>query len=245
MFIVIGLDADFNLNRLERYILLAEQSKILPILLLNKCDVVDDVTEYMLLTSQRFPTVTNHVISAVTGYNMEILYKYLPKGTTVVLLGSSGAGKSTITNWLLNHKQQEVRNVREDDSHGRHTTTSRQLFLLPCGAYLIDTPGIRELGLLGEVEGDTFLDIELIANKCQFTKCDHVKTKGCAVVEAVTSGIISQKQIDNFLKLKREKAFIDSKTDQKLSWKKKQESRKTQKKRKKILTQRYGEKGLL
>jgi len=212
--IVMGLDGDYSLSRLERYLLLAEQSEIEAVVLLNKLDVVEDGVTYLDEVSRmanKWPII---MISALTGENMDELLKYLPSGKTAVLLGSSGAGKSTITNWLLDEERQAVKEIRGDDSHGRHTTTSRQLFDLPNGSYLIDTPGMRELGVIEADQADearVFEKIENLAKQCKFRNCEHEKSSGCAVITAVEEGEITARELKNYYKLQKEIDFQNSK----------------------------------
>ncbi len=213
VFIVMGLDGDFNLSRLERYLLLAKQGNVQPLVILNKCDTVEDPEVYIDQVTQIVDGVPVYAVSAITGENMESLLKHLVGDTTAVLLGSSGAGKSTITNWLVQGEAQLVQAVREDDSRGRHTTTFRQLFALPSGGYLIDTPGMRELGVQStqEDESAVFEQIETLAKQCQFSNCDHDKSAGCAILAAIEAGEISERQLSSYQKLQRERLFEESK----------------------------------
>jgi ribosome biogenesis GTPase len=219
MFIVMGLDGDFNLSRLERYLLLARQSGVKPVIILNKCDSVDEPESFIERTRENAGEVPIQAVSAITGENMETLLEHLDTSTVAVLLGSSGAGKSTITNWLLCEDRQQVQDVRTDDSHGRHTTTSRQLFTLPNGGFLIDTPGIRELGVQStEVDEEVvFAKLEELSEQCRFPNCDHEKSKGCAILEAVKAGEIEERQFKNYQKLQRERLFEESKHDEEVS----------------------------
>lgn len=212
--IVMGLDGDFNANRLERYLLLAEQSNVPALVVLNKADVVADVSEYLELIKVMAGQTPVCTVSALTGTNMPAVAEYITPVTTAVLLGSSGAGKSTITNWFLNEQRQMVKTIREDDSHGRHTTTSRQLFALPQGGFLIDTPGMRELALLDseeESEQLVFERIEKLALECQFNDCDHAKSAGCAVLKALAEGELTEREFKNYHKLLRERQFSNDK----------------------------------
>jgi ribosome biogenesis GTPase len=219
MFIVMGLDGDFNLSRLERYLLLAQQSNVTPVVVLNKCDTVDDRASYLDKAQTAVGDTQVHMVSAATGENMESLLRHFNSDTTAVLLGSSGAGKSTITNWLLHNNKQQVNVVRSDDSRGRHTTTSRQLFSLPYGGYLIDTPGMRELGVVSteEDEGSVFARLEMLSHQCRFPNCDHEISKGCALIEAVENGDIDERQLKNYRKLQRERFYAESKHDEESS----------------------------
>lgn len=247
IFIVMGLDGDFNLSRLERYLLLAKQSAVEAIVVLNKSDVIENVEEYIDVAKTVSGLTPVYAVSALTGQNMEMLLSHVSQNMTAVLLGSSGAGKSTITNWLLQTEKQSVKKVREDDSRGRHATTSRQLFLLPNGGYLIDTPGMRELGMSGstaEDESAVFTEIEALSRQCKFTNCDHEKSKGCAVLAAIEAEEVSERQVQNFHKLQRERVFEESKHDAELSLQEKQRKKKLHKGYGKILERKRFEKGL-
>lgn len=208
VFIVMGLDADFNLRRLERYLVLTEQAHITPVVILNKMDVVDDVALYLKQTKEVAKSVAVYAVSAKTGNGMEIFAEYLKDGATGVLLGSSGSGKSTITNHVLKEILQDTKSVREVDSRGRHTTTVRELFELPSGGYLIDTPGMRELGFIKDedMSDGTFSDIELLTYECKFPNCDHQKSAGCAVQRALQEGTLDQKHFDSYIKVHKREA---------------------------------------
>ncbi|MCA9360820.1 ribosome small subunit-dependent GTPase A [Candidatus Nomurabacteria bacterium] len=214
IFIVMGLDGDYSLSRLERYLLLAQQSAIDTIVVLNKIDLANDLNSLLREAAGVVGDTPVIAVSATTGSNMGEFLNYVKSGSTAVLLGSSGAGKSTITNWLLEETKQEVNETRLDDSRGRHTTTSRQLFTLPNGGYLIDTPGMRELGVLdtdAEDELAVFEKIEQFSLECKFNDCDHEKSVGCAVLAAVESGAVTERELANYHKLLRERAFLESK----------------------------------
>ncbi len=215
IFIVMGLDGDFNISRLERYLALANQSHIAPVVVLNKADMAEDLdaqVQQVLSVASEHPVI---VTTATTGEGLEAIAMHIKPDTTAVLLGSSGAGKSTITNWLLGRDAQEVNDVREDDSRGRHTTTTRQLFTLPQGGYLIDTPGMRELSLADSetLEQDHLIErIESLASECRFSNCDHEKSDGCAVLAAIEDGEIDERSLDNYYKLMRERSWLQDKT---------------------------------
>jgi ribosome biogenesis GTPase len=220
IFIVMGLDNDFNISRLERYLLLAKQSGVKAVVVLNKCDTADNSSTYIDQTKEISGIAPVHVVSALTNQNMEALLTYLTPSTTAVLLGSSGAGKSTITNWLLEKDSQKVSSVREGDNRGRHTTTSRQLFRLNSGACLIDTPGMRELGVLDSTRDDEnsiFLKIGELSSHCKFSNCDHEKSEGCAIKEAISLGELSERHVTNYHKLQRSRLFEESKRSEALS----------------------------
>lgn len=218
VFIVMGLDGDFNISRLERYLLLARQSHIRPVVILNKSDQADDLALQVAQVEQVAAGTPVHVTNAKTGEGLAVMYGYFDTDTTAVLLGSSGAGKSTITNWLLGEAAQEVNEVREDDSRGRHTTTTRQLFALKGGGYLIDTPGMRELSVVEQESNQEDMlieEVESFARMCQFSNCDHEKSSGCAVLEAVERGDLEPRTLDNYYKLMRERAWLQDKSGSK------------------------------
>ena len=214
IFIVMGLDNDFNISRLERYLLLSVQSEVKSVVILNKSDLAKELESKIGEVNEITGGVPVLVVSALTGSGMAGLSDYISLETTVVLLGSSGAGKSTIANYLLQDKVQEVQSIREDDSRGRHTTTSRQLFSLPNGGFLIDTPGMRELGVIDvetEDEDEVFEKIEMLARECKFRNCDHDKSLGCAVLAALESEELSERELNNYKKLIRERQYSENK----------------------------------
>lgn len=227
IFIVVGLDGDFNVSRIERYLLLARQSEVEPVVVLNKADSVDNPDEFVAQVQEVVGDVPVHAVSALSGEGMEVLLQYFKAETTAVLLGSSGAGKSTITNWLLEEDKQAIRGVREDDSRGRHTTTHRQLFVLPDRGYLIDTPGMRELGVFSteEDEDEVFAELELLAHECKFSNCDHDKSDGCAIKAALEAGDITERQLKNYLKIQKEREFEESKHNPELTRERKQKQK--------------------
>ncbi len=213
--IVAALDGDFNVRRIERYMAQCWESGARPAIVLNKADACVEARE---LAAEMGGITTNapiFLVSARTGEGLEALEAYFRKGQTIVLLGSSGVGKSTLVNRLLQEDRQRTHAVRESDSRGRHTTTSRQLFLLPSGAMIIDTPGLRELQLWNAAEGlaQTFADVDELAAQCRFTDCRHQSEPGCAVQAAIDSDVLDADRLESWRKLQREQEFLLRKMD--------------------------------
>ncbi len=206
VFIVMGVDGDFNPRRAERYITLAYESGASPVLILSKCDLIDGLEFHLEALETVSVGVPIHPISSVEGKGVEDLAQYLGIGQTVACLGSSGAGKSTLINALLGTEAMDTGAVREDDSRGRHTTTFRQLLPLPNGGALIDTPGMRELQLTGDESSlsHSFEDVEAIATQCRFRDCAHETEAGCAIQEAIANGDLSPERLKSYHKLQRE-----------------------------------------
>jgi ribosome biogenesis GTPase / thiamine phosphate phosphatase len=203
-FLVMGLDGDFNPRRLERYLAMAKSAGVLPVVVLTKRDLCADVDARLDELAARIPSSVDRLaVNGTVEVEVEGLKSYLGAGQTAVLLGSSGAGKSTLTNTLMGSAEQRTSPVREDDSHGRHTTTSRQLRQLPTGGCIIDTPGLRGLRLdIDEASLDAlFEDIASRAAQCRFRDCTHDSEPGCAVREHVQPD-----RLANYHKLKREVA---------------------------------------
>ena len=215
LFIMQGLDHDFNLRRLERYLVMAWESGADPVILLNKADLHDTVDEFIVAVEEIAPSVPVLTLSAHTGAGMEELGRMLKEGETVAFIGSSGVGKSTLINRLLGEERLKTAEVRTDDSRGRHTTTHRELFILPGGGLVIDTPGLRELQLWYSEDGlgETFSDIEKLAERCHFTDCTHSHETRCAVLEALQNGDLSPERYASFQKLQKEIYALEARKD--------------------------------
>jgi ribosome biogenesis GTPase len=210
LFIVSGLDHDLNVRRLERYLVVAIESGARPVFVLNKADLNPNSAE--LVAEVRRIAVDHEVLlaSALAGDGVAEIRGRLPAGFTGALIGSSGVGKSTIMNALLEANTQEVNEVRLGDSKGRHTTTNRHLFRLPYGGLLIDQPGLREIQLWATNEsiGEAFPEIARLAAGCRFGDCEHNGEPGCAVAEAIASGELDESRLQSFRKLGREAAHV-------------------------------------
>ncbi|MEU9234318.1 ribosome small subunit-dependent GTPase A [Streptomyces subrutilus] len=213
--VVVALDTEPDLGRIERFLALAWESGAQPVLVLTKSDLAEDAERVRETVEQAAPGVDVLVVSATTDDGMDILAAVLT-GTSV-LVGQSGAGKSTIANVLLGRSVMETRQTRSDGK-GRHTTTTRELMPLPGGGVLIDTPGIRGVGLYDAADGlqQTFSEIEQLAEECRFRDCDHFAEPGCAVREAIDDGMLQQRRLDSYHKLIRENQWIASRSDARL-----------------------------
>jgi ribosome biogenesis GTPase len=205
-FIVAGLDGEYNLRRLERYVAVAWDSGTTPVVLLNKSDLCEDVDARVSEVQNTVVGVPVYSVSAVIKDSLGILNGYFVKGRTAAFLGSSGVGKSTIINALLGYERQKTCEVRESDKRGRHTTTYRELIMLPAGGILIDTPGMREIEIWGDENGlsRAFDDVEEIAARCRFNDCGHGNEPGCAVRQALDDGELDADRYQNYLKLQKE-----------------------------------------
>ncbi len=213
--LVSALGGDFNPRRVERYLVQCWESGARPVMVLNKADACEDAREKAAEMERVALGASVCVVSAKTGDGFGELEKFLRPGHTLVLLGSSGVGKSTIANRLMGHTVQEVQPVRESDSKGRHTTTARELFVLSGGALLMDTPGLREMQLWDADQGvaQTFADIDLVAGRCRFGDCGHGEEPGCAVKAALDAGTLDVARLENWRKLLREQEFLRRKVD--------------------------------
>lgn len=204
VFVVTSVNAEFNVRRLERYLTVAWESGATPIVLLSKADLAEDPGEFLLAAATTAPGVEVITVSAITGEGMDAVRAHLGAGRTVVFTGSSGVGKSSIVNALAGAPLLDTGGIREDDARGRHTTTRRQLVRLADGL-LIDTPGLRELGVLdGDGVATAFDDVERIASACRFNDCGHRSEPGCAIRAAIASGDLDRGRFAAWEKLQRE-----------------------------------------
>ena len=213
VFIIQSLNHDFNAKRLERYLTLAWQSGAAPVVVLTKADLVDESATYIRIVENYAVGVPVHTVSSKTGAGLNALSAYMSSGKTIVFLGSSGVGKSSLVNALADEEIMTVNGIREDDSKGRHTTTHRQLIMLKNGAMIIDTPGMRELGMwdVSSGLGEAFADVEQYLGKCKFSDCKHQTEPGCAIKEAIANGELSHERWKSYMSLKSEAKYSDDK----------------------------------
>ena len=209
LFIVSSCNQEFNEARLERYLAIAREAGVMAVIILTKADLVDDYSHYVQRASRLAPALQVEALNALQAESLECLDSWLNTGQTIALLGSSGVGKSTLTNTLLGLQEISTRAIREDDAKGRHTTTSRSMHQLPGGAWLLDTPGMRELQLTDVKTGldDVFAEISALANHCRFSDCEHIDEPGCRIKQAIEAGDIDQTRLDRWRKLAREEKF--------------------------------------
>ena len=230
VFIVSGMDGgrNFNLRRIERYLTLAWSSGATPVVVLNKIDLCTDIDSFIHKIETIASDIAIHPVSAKERIGLNALRNYLDRGKTAAFLGSSGVGKSALINSLLGAEKQKTGEVREDDRMGRHTTTKRELIILPGGGMVIDTPGMREIQMWAGEEDlhVAFHDIEMLAKRCRFSDCSHNIESGCAVKAAVDKGDLDPSRLENYRKLQKELNYLayreehSSRLYEKLRWKK-------------------------
>jgi ribosome biogenesis GTPase / thiamine phosphate phosphatase len=212
LFIMQGLDNDFNPRRMERYIVMARSGGASPVVLLNKSDLVESTEPYLEALSSLLDRSDIITLSALEDAAVESVAKILQSGVSAAMVGSSGVGKSTLLNRLLGNEVQRTTAVREDDSRGRHTTTSRFLYVLDQGGVIIDTPGMRELAPWADNEtlSSSFDDIAELAEECRYSDCSHTVEQGCAILAAVEDGSLDEKRFKGFSKLQRELEYLNN-----------------------------------
>lgn len=209
VFIVDSLNSNFNLNRIERYLVLAHDAGVEPVVVLTKADTCADPQQYVQQVQALDRMLMVEAVNALDPANVSVLADWCGNGKTVAFLGSSGVGKSTLINTLSGQTEQETGNIREQDAKGRHTTTARSLHFITNGGMLLDTPGMRELQLADCEQGveETFSEISELAAQCRFSDCQHQSEPGCMIQKAIQAGDLDQRRLDNYLKLLREQAF--------------------------------------
>jgi ribosome biogenesis GTPase len=209
-FIVVGLDRDFNLNRIDRYLVLVKSSGSIPIIILNKADLCDDVKSKKKKVAQIAPDLTILSMIALKKKEVKVLNKYISKGQTAALLGSSGVGKSTIINQLLGYQQQKVTDISSSVGKGKHATSRRELFFLPGGGMIMDNPGMREIQLWTDetMLNETFENIESLALNCKFSDCKHESEPDCAVKAAVAEGKLDPQRVKSYQKMRSEVIYL-------------------------------------
>lgn len=210
LFIVSSCNKDFSLSRIERYLALAHEGGAQPVVILTKSDLTDDAEFYRHETEKLRSGFMTLTLDARSLDIRNALSPWITPGETIAFMGSSGVGKSTLINTLLNQEKRPTQPARSQDDKGRHTTTSRSLFQMESGSWLLDTPGMRELRLGESEQGlkETFSDIEKLAEQCRYRDCSHEKTAGCAVLAEVDTGSLPARRLDNYLKLQREQTYL-------------------------------------
>ncbi|MDP4094412.1 MAG: ribosome small subunit-dependent GTPase A [Bacillota bacterium] len=236
VFLMQSLNRDFNMRRLERYLIAAWESGAVPVVVLTKADCCDNVAERLASVYTTAPGVEVHAISCITGEGLQEIKRYFQQGKTIALLGSSGVGKSTLVNTLAGKELLKTQKVREDDSRGRHTTTHREILLLLGGGLILDTPGMRALSLW---EADTgmevmFGDVEELVKQCRFHDCKHGNEPGCAVREAIETGKLELERWESWLKLQKELVHLEAKKEGKVRLQEKQWGRQIAKLKKEL-----------
>lgn len=238
-FVLLSLDNDFSVERLKRFLYQLSVSSIETVIVLNKADKTDDLESYV--TQLKLLNIPIIITTATEGSGVDDIAAYITPGKTAILLGSSGVGKSTLTNKLLGRNIQATNTIRESDSTGRHTTVHRELFILPNGGILVDTPGIRELQLWGTEEDldANYDDISALASQCKYSSCRHKSEQGCAVNAALADGRLDAKHYAGFVKMKHELSELAAKSAEKIRQSKNRTARYNKNKRNDAYDARY------
>ncbi|WP_288221507.1 ribosome small subunit-dependent GTPase A [uncultured Clostridium sp.] len=206
IFICMALNNDFNISRLERYVAVAWDSMAIPVIVLTKSDLCENIEEKLEHVQEVAIGIEILITSSLNGYGYNKVKEYIKSGTTIAFIGSSGVGKSTLINKLLNKEILKTNSVDENDK-GRHTTTHRELILLEDGGVIIDTPGMRELGLIDADVDKSFSNIEELEKQCKFSDCTHKNEPKCAIREAIENGSLDVEKLERYRKLKREEEY--------------------------------------
>ncbi|MES9940780.1 MAG: ribosome small subunit-dependent GTPase A [Candidatus Thiodiazotropha sp. 6PLUC2] len=209
LFIVSSLNEEFNLNRIERYLAIAAEAGVEPVVVLTKADLCEDAERYVCQIHEINPMLSVETVDGQSSVSTSTLNSWCTTGRTIAFLGSSGVGKSTLLNTLMGKSLQSIGAIREDDSKGRHTTTARSLHFMPSGSILLDTPGMRELQLYDCEQGieESFSDIATLAKQCRFSDCSHDSEPGCAIQKAIKEDKLDHRRLANYQKLMREQAL--------------------------------------
>jgi ribosome biogenesis GTPase / thiamine phosphate phosphatase len=236
IFIMMSLNNNFNLRRIERYMIQAQKSRAKTVLVLSKSDLAFDINTRISDVKSVSGNAEVLAVSTYTGFGIDKITGYLESGKTIALFGSSGVGKSTLINFLIGNDLLKTNDIRYSDDEGRHTTTWRELIMLPNGAMILDTPGLREVGISAGTEDvkAAFEDIYELILKCKFQDCSHTNEPGCAVAKALENGELDKKHYNSYLKLKKENDYYENKNNIFSKNKEKQRWKNISKLRKKI-----------